>query len=275
MKTILLPTDFSDNAWNATKYALSMFDNQTCHFILMHSYYIAASATDYASAGFYESILSESETSLKQLKKRIQTELNPDNATFETVCEYGAVELVVQKIVEEKGVDLIVMGTQGASGITEILFGSNTAKVINNVKCAVITVPGEVVFQPPATIVLAADYKEVEDDKVFQPLQEIAGRFDSNVMVVNVLKEGEVTVGVEEALQGWILSDQLGNVSHTFHTHNNNDPEEGINAFAHENKADMIAMVKRDHPFFERLFSRSITKKMAYHTDVPLLVMHE
>lgn len=275
MKNILLPTDFSENAWNAIKYAISMYADEECNFTLLNTYYATPPAHDVIVSNYWDTFEKDSKFGLDKTLKRIEDKLDLKGSNCKQITRYGMIGGTIGTIADEENIDLIVMGTKGASGIKEVLMGSNTARVINNVNVPIIAVPARSVYQVPSSILLATDYKELENIEVLKPLKEIATKFDSELLILNILKNERKMVGIDEAMEGFALHGYFEPLKHSYDVSNNDNPEDGINEFASKYAVHMIAMVKRDHPFFESIFSHSVSKKLAFHTDVPLLVMHE
>src|SRR5690606_9765636 len=136
MKTILLPTDFSENSWNAITYALNLFEKTTCTFYLLHvnsSSYVMANDSPYIQTDYFveNTFTKPSKLQLKNTLKRILQEF-PDNKNhhFFTLTDYNFFIESIRKHVHEKQIDMIVMGTKGATGLKKLIVGSNAADVI-------------------------------------------------------------------------------------------------------------------------------------------------
>ncbi len=104
-------------------------------------------------------------------------------------------------------------------------------------------------------------------------LVALAEQFNSKVTVLKVLKPGEITDN-DEAVQCVKLNQTLSSLNHNYELVENTNVEQGINSFLNKGNVDMVAMLERKVGFFEKLFHKSITKQVATHTKLPLLVMH-
>jgi len=275
MKTILIPTDFSPNAWNAMQFAASMFQEEPCKHILLNTYQVPPSSVEAISVVYVEPMGQASEVGLKEQLEQFQALEHHANTVFDTVSGLGDLTRNVRNAVKELSADYIVMGTQGASGIGEVLMGSHTASVIKHTECPVICVPENAHFKPFKKVVLATDFQSIRDEAILDPLQQLARQYDAEVCILNVRSSENEPVPIEEATEGFALHGYFNETPHKFSTTNADKVEHGIQDFAHNNQSDLIALIKRNHSFWERLFNRSTTKKMAFHSDIPLLVLPE
>ncbi|MEN1784081.1 MAG: universal stress protein, partial [Bacteroidota bacterium] len=147
MKHILIPTDFSENAWNAITYALSLFRNEQCTFFLLNTYtpvitsgrFMAPTAN---GVGIADAVKLASENGLNHTVERILALSDNDKHSFQTISSFNLLVDEVKDVVETYGIDLIVTGTKGASGMEEVFMGSNTVRIIKNTKrCPILAIP--------------------------------------------------------------------------------------------------------------------------------------
>lgn len=270
-KTILIPTDFSENAQNAINYAISMFNGENPDYILLNAYrIIPVGAEEYLTdMADFEGL---SKQGLEQSVRTIKKNFSHKRVNIEIVSKMGYPVEVMDKIVKRKNVDMVVMGTRGASGLREVLIGSNTADAIKTLTCPVLAVPGGSAFRPPKNIAFAADFKNFEREILLDPMLEIAEKFKAEILIVHVEHKG-VPVNVDEALQGLRLHDYFNNIPHLFREVEDSDPAEGIENFIKTHTVDLLVSVARRHSFWEKLFSGSTTEKLAMHTRVPMLAL--
>lgn len=272
MKSILLPTDFSDNATRAIRYALVLF-GKDARFTLLNTYEMPHSgATMLISIA--DVLKSESESRLKSELQNFIDDFPHLIGQIDTVSVMGVPESVVKDLSEEKDYDMVIMGTKGASGVKEVLVGSVASNVMQNVSCPVLAVPETATLSVPNKIVFAVDDTLLNEGVFPTELASLVRRFDAELMVVNVIPEGEKSsVGSEVGNTRKPTSVYKG-VKHSFHFVESNDLNEAIATFAKYHKADMLAMVTRKTDFFSKLFGRSTTKKMMQHIEVPILAFH-
>ncbi|MGE0636854.1 MAG: universal stress protein [Bacteroidia bacterium] len=272
MKNILLPTDFSYNAQNALKYALHFFGTGN-HYILLNTWQAPYTPPEVLIS--VEDILMK--TSKEGLEKELDTVKKISGAggnTFETISQFGNLVDVVNAVAREKKVDVVVMGTQGASGLRETLLGSNSASAAKSISCPLLMVPAKTEYKKLQQIVFAADYKHIEKQETLQMLVSIAQTNDAEVTVLNVLDKGKIT-DVNQGYEGLKIDHLFSGVKHAYSFIENDDKAMGIDEYLHTNNPDLLVMLERKTGFFKSIFHRSITKQMAFHTHVPMLVLHE
>ncbi|MFM7218379.1 MAG: universal stress protein, partial [Bacteroidota bacterium] len=175
----------------------------------------------------------------------------------------------------ESGADLIVMGTRGASGIREALIGTISASVVEKAECPVIVVPEETSWSNFDRILYATSYEEGDYGNV-EGVIEFAKAMNAEVILLHISSgkyEKTYEFDAIERFKESIRADS-GYERLSFKLLDDEDVYEGINAYAAEIRADMLAMTLRHRPFMSRLFQRSMSKRMAFHTHIPLMVMH-
>lgn len=271
MKNILVPTDFSGNATHAIRFALELSRKQKSKITLFHSFVLPVYATDipvFPQAD--EELRKVSEEALSNLVSKLKNE-NP-GVVIDSFVSQGYAEDEIVDAAKSSGADMIVMGTQGASGLREALVGTITASVMDHAECPVMAVPEGASFTSFDKIVYATSYAEGD----FQHVEEIidfARLFDAEVILLHI-SSGTVDTSYEfesiERFKERIVEDsQYERIS--FKLLENKSVYEGLNQFLEEVKADLVAMTLHKRSFVQKLFNRSITKRMAYHTHIPLI----
>ena len=138
MKRILIPTDFSEDALNAADFALRMYQYKKYEIILLHVFQIPA-LTDRVIPK-HDALKSEAVFNLHKEAKRIRA-VSPRNIVSEYSARLGNLVSVVDRQVKEGNIDLVIMGTDGALGLKDVLFGSNTSDVIEKIDCPILVIP--------------------------------------------------------------------------------------------------------------------------------------
>ena len=280
MQQILIPTDFSDNAWNALKYALELFKESKCTFYLLHvnpipPYSGAGTAVHSAAENFKEAILKDSKEGLQKLLDRIKKEL-PSNTkhTFVPIALYDYFVDALKRESINKKIDLIIMGTKGASGLKKVTIGSNTGDVITKVKCPLLAIPEEAEFTDIREIAFPTDYQIGFDVKVLDTLIKMAVMNKAELRILHISKKGD-KLSEEQQNNKDFLNDYLADVDHSFHSLTGADLETSVQCFTESREIDMIAMVAKNLNFFQRILFRPEAEKISYHTKVPFMVLHE
>lgn len=277
MKNILLPTDFSENSWNAIKYAIQLYKNETCTFHLFNAYTPIIYHVEYvlvnpAQFGLGDAVRDASLVSLDKLVQRIDKKFgdNPKHK-FETIARFDALISGVKELIQERDIDLIVMGTQGATGAKEVLFGSNTVQVFKNVKCPILAIPSNFEYESPLEILfptdLEVDYKMTQ----INLLKQIAESHHSRVNVMHVSTGYDLTdLQQKNKLE---LESMFKSAAYLFHDVEVMDIDEAINIFQNKAKINLLVMINNKHSFFENLFFKSTISQIGFHLSVPFLII--
>lgn len=278
MKNILLPTDFSENSWNAIVYAINFYKNDACTFYLLNVGGFSTIITDTPyipdSKVLEEVYVNPAKIKLKQILKRISAELSPNKKhKFYVQAEYNYLIDAIRKHVKEKKIDVIVMGTKGASGLKEKIVGSNAGDVITKVACTTLIVPENAVFKNLKEIAFPTDFVQHFNAQTLEPISKIIEKKAASLRIVHVSKK-EAILNIDQQNNKNLLEDLLHNQNHSFHTLTNSKVEEAVQCFVESRDIDMIVMVAKNLNYFQQLFFHSKVEKISYHTKVPFLVLH-
>jgi nucleotide-binding universal stress UspA family protein len=274
MKTILVPTDFSQPANNALTYALAIARKSGARVILMHAYHMPASNTT-VFRDVTSILKQDAERDLADVARQLMAD--PQNAVvkLETAAVRGDLVNGLKKIADETRADLIVMGTKGTSGLSEILVGTNTASVIEDISCPVMAIPEQATYREIKQILYATDY-QVADDTSISQLAEFASLFGASILLLHVAgntshpnRQDQLISEYTEKIKRKVAYPQL-----SFRLEESPDILNGLNNTIQSMNIDLVAMTTRKRNVYENFFKGSITKKMAYHTHIPLLAFH-
>ncbi|WP_340157536.1 universal stress protein [uncultured Maribacter sp.] len=275
MTRILLPTDFSENALTAIRYALTLYKDLKCTFFLLNSYMPPVYHTEYlmgspAQIGLGDIVQQNSQDNLEALKNTLEKEFYNPLHTFIIHSALNVLSSEITRTVEEEQIDIIVMGTQGASGAKEILLGTNTVHVIKNAKCPVLVIPSGFEYEAPEQILFPNDFEVWLDKNSLEQLLKITKSHVSQVNVMHVYTGDELNTIQEKN------KEQLAKVlseSGFFHEVPSNEVIAAINEFQIKQKINLLVMIQNKHTFFERLFIEPVIKKIGFHVTVPFLVI--
>ncbi|MFZ2899419.1 MAG: universal stress protein [Saprospiraceae bacterium] len=266
MKNILVPIDFSENARNALAYAIDLAGRFQGKIFLLHAYRVPTKTGVFAS--FEEQILGEIRPEMKEWEDWTRERLG-EGSSVTSFLVRDDVEHAVSALAGKQAIDLIVMGTQGASGIREVFLGSNTSAVLNYAALPLLAVPEGCKNCPLKTIVFAVDDLDIVSSEALQPLIKLGRGLPARILVYHL--EEEEDTGVDPALEAL-----LEGIDHSFHFEpGGGDVNERINQFARQYKGDLLVMLRRQKGFFQRLFQGSVTTKEVFNSPVPLLVLIE
>ncbi|MFH4964026.1 universal stress protein [Gaetbulibacter sp. M235] len=276
MKKILLPTDFSENSWNAIKYALQLFKNETCKFYILNTYTPVVYDVEFvlvspAQFGMVDAIKETALKHLKDLEERIKREYSNPKHSFKTMLQFNTLISEMEEIVEDQAIDYVVMGTQGATGAKEVLFGSNTVHVFNKIKCPVIAIPENFKFEPLHEILFPTDYEINYTKKLLKPLIYLTSLYISRVNVLNVSFGYELTEEQEKNKKA--LETFLDKTANLFHSVSNETVQEAITTFQQRARINLLVMINNKHSFFENLFFKSTINQIGFHLNIPFLLI--
>lgn len=276
MKTILVPTDFSKLAENAINYAAELGKLTKAKIILFHVFHIPVTTTEVPIiVPDIESLEKDCMESLKRIEKNIYQRYDKEDLSVKCVCTSGFAVDEINLYSKEHKIDLIVLGIKGAGYFTEKFIGSTTTSLIKRSQCPILVIPEEVRFKKIKKIVFACDYEENENKKTLKPLKELVQLFQGHVYILNIVRKPEPVFESEHDVSDFTkLQHSLSDIDHSFHYLQNEEITDGINKFVDDRKMDMIVMIPRKHTILEKLFKEPHTKRMAFHTKVPLLTLH-
>lgn len=278
MKKILIPTDFSENAWNATQFALAFFSNYDVNFVLAHIEYpdILPSAFETLSSYITGEMLPTSQVyqALENNKEKIleMSSLKDSNIIIdhlETSFNEGLKELI-----NTHDIDLIIMGTQGFSADKSKIIGTHAQSVITKVKCPVLVIPENARFSVPVNIAFPTDYNSIYKSKVLDTLTAITNLHNSSIKVIRIVNP-KVALTQTQFKNRSYLKDYFKATNSSFHRVNHLNFQEGLQEFIDSMHVDMVAIIAKNLNFFEMLLFKPSVVKMSYHTKIPFLVLHE
>jgi nucleotide-binding universal stress UspA family protein len=269
MQTIIFPTDFSKGADYAMQYAVFIAKTTGAEIIVMNAYDLP-----YAETIMTHSLLDVMKSNAEEAMKKVADTLEAEKVNFRTMVQMGNPIRLVKELVEELNADMVVLGTKGASGLEEVLIGSNAASILHNVDCPVLSIPKGRAFTDIDTIVYGADFRSKKADKALGELASIAKLFGAKIIVTHVVVNYDLDdASIDDAKKR--ISPKLEGVEHSFEVISGESVEKAILEFAATQGADMIALMSRNYSFFEGLFRRSVTTKVAYHSQIPYLALQE
>jgi nucleotide-binding universal stress UspA family protein len=261
MKTVIIPVDFSETSLNAARYAAAMLSGKNDTQIILFNLY--THDHDFELVGAY----------LDSLKNELLTK---DDRNIECIREKGE-DLIdsLEKLAYQKKATLIVMGITGKTPLQQALIGSNTLKIATRDVCPVLIVPAQASYNGLKNVALASDFKEVQEITPVTYLKAVLDFFKPKLHIVNV--NSEIHVALNEELKeekNW-LAEQFREYDPEFYFITTFDFHETIEQFIQDNQIDMVINVPRNHSFYDSVFKSSTTKKLAFHSSIPVLAAHE
>jgi nucleotide-binding universal stress UspA family protein len=187
---------------------------------------------------------------------------------------HSAFNTLVDEIVEtseNENADMVIMGTQGATGAKEILIGTNTVHVIKKACCPVIAIPPNFKYETPKEILFPTDLGIDYQEEQLRALAFLAKQHVSRIDVLHISTGYDLS---EEQLKNKAkLEGIFGRIAHLFHEMPNQEVITAINNFQQKNKVNLLVMIQNRHTFFERLFLEPVIKKLGFHVTIPFMVI--
>ena len=279
MKNILLPTDFSENAFNAIRYALQLFKEEPCNFYILNSYSPPMSApssgvtTQMLNDSILKALVEDSERGLNESLQKIKDNYANDKHNYTLLPAFDFFNTAVEKAVKKFEIDYVVMGTKGASGLKEVAIGSNTAGLIGNLKCPILAIPQYAEHKSLNELGFAADYEISYTHKGLSPFTSLIPDNNTAVSVLHIMEKGK-EMKAEQLNHQQDVRDSLISYNTTFYTLTDINVTAGVRAFCESRKLDMLCLVAKKHNFLDRLLGKTHSKSISSHAEVPLLVLN-
>jgi nucleotide-binding universal stress UspA family protein len=267
---ILVPTDFSLCATNALRAAIYLGRRTGASLTIFHA--IESAVYNEAAEAFFDADRDDKEKAAAAFEKLQKEMPELKDVTYETVTNYGSVPGEVASLAGSINADLVVMGTMGASGINEVLIGSNAYNVMKSLEIPVLVVPNNYEIDEITSIVLAGDYKPI-DPALLNPVKMMAELKGADIHIVHIADDQHL--GEEEMMEARKINRHLKDYHHHYHLIENDDIETGLQDYCDKNHIDLLAMIPRKHNLFDRIFDGGETKNMLFHAKIPLLAIPE
>ncbi len=278
MKKIIVPTDFSLNADKALHFAVQIAKQAKAEIILVHACDLIDSPFKDNQTLYKEhnqTITDKSNKNLSLLKRGIEA---TEKLSINIKLYKGTVTDTILQASEEHLANLVIMGTLGKAGLHEKIFGSKTAQIIGETNVPLIAVPLLYEWKVPEKILLVINYFDEQSDNI-NPVFELAGLYNATVHIAiftdvdsaqafDYLKDKRSITAYEEKLKTRYKHVSIKSV----HLDGSRF-QETIEEYIHEQSIDMVAMINHKRTFLESIFNGSMTKKMSYHTRIPLLTI--
>ncbi len=278
MKNILIPTDFSDNAWDALTYAIRLYDDIPCKFYILNTFEVNSGGVNTAihsgaTKKLYTILKEESQNGLDRIEAHLNEYLLNDKHEYKTISAHGSITSIAKELIIKENINLVVMGTTGASGMKKVLMGSNTITMIKNIsQCPIIAVPKDFEFREPELVSFATNLKKLFNSTQLNALTELLLIHNLDLELLHVKKEEKLSAVQNQNIG--IIKQQLGsnNISYK-EIELNTSIANSLTEYAKNNKVDIICLANYSHTLLERLTHEPVIKKVGFQTQVPLLII--
>ena len=272
MKTILVATDFSPVALNATNYAADMAFAINAEILLLHVYQIPVVYLEVPLALSEEDMRQNAEMEILKLKKELIRKAE-GKLNIETEVRIGVFFPEMKTVCESINPYIVVMGSQGTTAAEHLFLGSNAVYAMKHLMWPLITVPSEATFSCIKKIGLACDFDKVLDTIPLDEIKMLVNDFNAQLHVINTDKKEIFNPDV--AFGSDLLEEMLASLKPNYHFITNENTDEGIMDLAEKNQIDLLLVLPKRHGLLDNLIHKSHTKQLVLHCHVPVMALHQ
>lgn len=276
MRTVLIPTDFSENAMQAIAYALQLYKCERASFYFLHTYadevYGPFKNTNGKSLEKQkEKTRQESDKNLKALLAKITDPVSNPKHQYEIVSSFEPLVDAINDVVNEINIDLVIMGTKGQTADKKITFGSHTVQVFKYVQCPVLAIPQDLEYKHPKNILFPTDFMLPYKRRELKLLNNLACEYRSEIHCLHFSDFDFLSHRQED--NKLFLKRSLSNANLYFERTEVKNKANAILEHITEKNIDMLVMVNSRHSFIEDMLYRSTVDEIGLAVKIPFLVM--
>ncbi|QSE95890.1 universal stress protein [Fulvivirga lutea] len=270
---LIFATDFTDAADNAMEYGIQFSkdlvgDNVEGILVHAHKHFVPYSNTPAIP-------VIENDSLKEELKDKLDERVNSlkNRLDVKQVFQRGNVTEVIKKLVDEEEPDMIIMGTRERGSFERMTLGTHTAEVIKKINCPVLAVPKEAQYKGVNNITLTADNESLNvNNKSLTLLKDFASRENIKFNVLHVFEDGK-NKDLKAEMKNTALHRYISNIDHEHKPIADMEAFEGIIKYIDEDRPDLLMAIPRNRNFLKDLFHSSVSTKLIYHTQIPVLLL--
>ncbi len=260
MLNIIIPLDFSQTSFNAAHYAANMYKGSADVTLILYHFYIHGEDTETAKE-YLDSLQEE----LSRLGSIVETELESGEKFIDSLAAFAHV----------KRAYMVVMGLTGRTPMAQRFSGSNTLLMSEKEICPVLIIPENVSFNGFSNALVTSEMKYVEETPCLLTIKRVLAYFKPALHILNVDPKHYLELTEEYKAEKDKMEELMKEFDPSFYFMDLYDFHESVNTFATDNNIDLIIIAPKYHDFFGKLFKTLHTKKLIYHTKIPVLAVHE
>jgi nucleotide-binding universal stress UspA family protein len=261
MHRVIVPVDFSEASMNAARFTAQMLTSKKdATVILYHNY----------------KHRDEHDNSFNYLENLKQEFLDKGVANVESEVELGG-DLVenIARLSQTRTASLITMGMTGHSSLGNVFMGNNTLRMVEHSIAPVMIIPRDATFGDIKNVAFASDFRDVENTTPTAFISSVLEMFDPMLHIVNVNSDFYIAIPEEHRHEKERLREMFKNYKTEFYFIGMFDFHEALDNFIRDYKIDLLVTVPRYHKAVTALFNSTHTKRLAYHSHIPLLAAHQ
>jgi nucleotide-binding universal stress UspA family protein len=277
LKKILLPTDFSKNSKNAIDYAMALCEKWKCTFYILNVQKQSGFILDDLMAApvnssIHNAIADDNKEDLNQFISKLKKQNTNKNYTFESLFDFDTLADSINQVVKAKNIDLIIMGTNGATGAKEVVFGSNTLNTIRKTDCPILTIPENYKFTSIDSILFTTENCEDFNAHGIKPLLDIITTYKSKLNVIDI---DFVNYPNSTKSHSSDLKALFGAQAYNYHLIKEVPYPMAINTVTQLFNYNLHSLFIESKSFLERFIYGSVTNEISYNSTLPLLILRK
>ena len=277
MKKILVPTDFSNNAYAALHYATQLFEKEKCLFYVLHSFEneknrLEGTITLEKKGPKFAQLYQESKSKLTAIIHRINSDAPNDLHNFKSISSSEDLTTEINNIVKKRAIDFVCIGSKGVTASQDIFLGSNTLSIIKEIKGApLIIVPQQLDYEPIEKIAFTTGFKRAYEPIEMEPLQYISKLTEAPVHILHI--RNEESMNDEKRKNFHQLFHLLTEVHRESSWVSNKSVYKGVMDFVTQENIQLLAMIYYKHNPIFNIFREAVIKNIVKHIAIPFLII--
>jgi len=273
MRHIIVPTDFSATSVNAAFYAAEIARSVQAELLLLHAVVLPVTVSEVPlPPDSYEISIAEANHSLAELKAKLEA---TPGQRLSVTCKATTNSFLgeIETFNNKKEIFAMIMGTSGAGATEAFFLGSFSLTAAKHLHHPLIVVPPGYSFGGIRKIGLACDMHNVTETVPVAAIKAFFDHFDARLELLYVSKPGE-RMYPEVLTESKFMQNSLAGLHPQVRIGTNDDTKEGLEEFVHKSGLDLLILLPKERNFVDRIFHKSITKKMVLHPEVPIMILH-
>lgn len=276
MRKIVIPSDFSENAFNALKFAAELFKYERSEFYILHAYADEVYnhqglLTQEFLEEFKETTRKSSDLELEKIRTRIGDLFPNPRHRFHIVSSFGMLVDEVNDLVDRENADIIVTSTHGKTNDRKLTFGSNTLQIIKYVQCPVLSIPENYSYNDPENILFPSDFLLPYQQRELKLVGDLARAFSSKIHMLYISRFPLDSFRQKDNLLS--IKEHFYDVKQELHQVDEKDKTKAILKAIDDFNIGLLILVNSRHSYLENILYQSTLDKIGLHPKVPFLVL--
>lgn len=271
MKSILVPTDFSENAFTALNYAITIAHKFGYSVEVFHAFLMPPTGST-VMVNIIDILEKNAREALDVLKVRVESEI-PLASSIQITYEafHGTVVGVIKRRCSQKKKSLVVMGSQGETSFTDRWLGTNASDASKNLDIPLLILPAHTQMRPTPRFLFAVDLKVQERTDAFKFIADLTHHLNAQIKFVHIQNRTSDAPNAEHYCSQ--LENAFGNTFREITYLANSDIEVGITEAINLYRPDILITIRQNYRFLDSIFHTSVSQKLIRKTTVPIFVL--